>query len=197
MLTVSLVFVPCDNIRRRQTCSQLQKDVGQHECDRARRWAILQIVLRQKIRTQRLWLRRRRGWSAKHGWRNRIHCTNIYITSFFPFKNSLPFFLENFFLNIFLWWIIHSKKYDESLMNIFVCVFQNGPPTSNIPQLAQAHVAPLLANGGTSVRQTNGNGYSKFGSKIDCRRCGKKKILRWDELVWKGYNRDLLSSFRL
>lgn len=59
-------------------------------------------------------------------------------------------------------------------MNIFVCVFQNGPPTSNIPQLAQAHVAPLLANGGTSVRQTNGNGYSKFGSKIDCRRCGKK-----------------------
>ncbi|XP_032781985.2 cysteine and glycine-rich protein 1 isoform X1 [Daphnia magna] len=49
----------------------------------------------------------------------------------------------------------------------------NGPPTSNIPQLAQAHVAPLLANGGTSVRQTNGNGYSKFGSKIDCRRCGK------------------------
>ncbi|KAI9558038.1 hypothetical protein GHT06_014791 [Daphnia sinensis] len=49
----------------------------------------------------------------------------------------------------------------------------NGPPTSNIPQLAQAHVAPLLANGGTNVRQTNGNGYSKFGSKIDCRRCGK------------------------
>ena len=49
---------------------------------------------------------------------------------------------------------------------------QNGPPTSNIPQLAQAHVAPLLANGGVNVKKTNGNGYSKFGSRIDCRRCG-------------------------
>jgi hypothetical protein len=38
--------------------------------------------------------------------------------------------------------------------------------------LAQAHVAPLLANGGVNVKKTNGNGYSKFGSKIDCRRCG-------------------------
>jgi hypothetical protein len=38
--------------------------------------------------------------------------------------------------------------------------------------LAQAHVAPLLANGGVNVKQTNGNVYSKFGSRIDCRRYG-------------------------
>ncbi|XP_046647691.1 cysteine and glycine-rich protein 2-like [Daphnia pulicaria] len=53
----------------------------------------------------------------------------------------------------------------------------NGPPTSNIPQLAQAHVAPLLANGGVNVKQTNGNVYSKFGSRIDCRRCGKVVLM--------------------
>lgn len=47
---------------------------------------------------------------------------------------------------------------------------QNGPPTSNIPQLAQAHVAPLLANGGQKT--TNGTGPKKYGSRIDCHRCG-------------------------
>ena len=61
--------------------SQLQKDAGQHERDRARRRALLSVLLRQKIRPQRLRLRRR-CWSAEHGWRNRIYCINIYCTFF-------------------------------------------------------------------------------------------------------------------
>ena len=42
---------------------------------------------------------------------------------------------------------------------------QNGPPTSNIPHLAQAHVAPLI-NGNRST------GVRKYGSKDTCPRCG-------------------------
>merc|ERR1712071_152283 len=42
----------------------------------------------------------------------------------------------------------------------------NGPPTSNIPHLAQAHVAPLI-NGNRST------GVRKYGSKDTCPRCGR------------------------
>ena len=58
---------------------------------------------------------------------------------------------------------------------ISICPIKNGPPTSNIPQLAQAHVAPLLANGNNNVSST---GPKKYGSRIDCPRCGKDNIAR-------------------
>ena len=160
-----------------QQRSQLQKDVGQHERDRARRRALLQVLLRQEIWAQRLRLRRRWSRSPIYGWRNRIHCTNIYVLFFSVFLK--PFWVFFFFL-----WImdVSTRKCDESRMQ----TLQNGPPTSNIPQLAQAHVAPLLANGGVNVKKTNGNGYSKFGSRIDCRRCGtsEEKITFQEKENW-------------
>ena len=57
-----------------------------------------------------------------------------------------------------------APKHDDSQLDKSK---KNGPPTSNIPQLAQAHVAPLLANGPKPA-----NGIKKYGSRIDCPRCG-------------------------
>jgi hypothetical protein len=91
-----------------------------------------------------------------------LHCLfyflSVILKTIFGFYFPFPWIMGRVHSKI--WWITDADPW------------QNGPPTSNIPQLAQAHVAPLLANGGVNVKKTNGNGYSKFGSRIDCRRCG-------------------------
>ncbi len=48
----------------------------------------------------------------------------------------------------------------------------NGPPTCNIPQTAQAFVAPKTS---PPISHTNGNGISKpkWGGADICPRCGK------------------------
>ncbi len=114
VLTV-ILFCCVWHVQQQRQCSQLQKDVGQHERDRARRRALLQVLLRQEIWTQRLRLRRRWSWSPIHGRRNRIHCTNIYIVSFIFSQLSLKPFLGFIFL-FHESWDVSTRKYDESRM---------------------------------------------------------------------------------
>ncbi len=92
---------------QQQKRSQLQKDVGQHERDQARRRALLQVLLRQEILTQWLRLRRRWSWSPIYGRRTRIHCTNIYIVSFIFSQFSLKSFLG--FIFLFHEWHVYTR----------------------------------------------------------------------------------------
>lgn len=53
--------------------------------------------------------------------------------------------------------------------------YKNGPPTSNIPAVAQAYIAPKITaqtNSNSSIKQTNGT-KPKWGGAEICPRCGK------------------------